>query len=95
MRRSCPVQTADDEEDDADKCLAGIDDDATTQLICGQGPHQNSEKVAAAIEKGSAMEACSKGLVCVLREDDSAEKGVFQSSEGEEICAISDLFQER
>jgi len=44
------------------------------------------------MEKGSAMEVYSKGLLCGLREDDSAEEGVFQSSEGEEICAISDLF---
>jgi hypothetical protein len=34
-RRSCPVQTADNEEDHADQCLARVDDDTTTKLVSG------------------------------------------------------------
>jgi hypothetical protein len=50
-RRSCPVQTANDEEDHADEGLARIDDNATTKFVSGEGPDRDSEEVAAA-EKG-------------------------------------------
>jgi hypothetical protein len=47
-RCSCPVQTADDEEDYADERLARVNDDATTKLVGGEGPEHDSEEVAAA-----------------------------------------------
>lgn len=55
-RRSCPVQTADDEEDHADSRLARVDDNATTKLVGGEGPENDSEEVAAA--KKSIRHVC-------------------------------------
>lgn len=45
---SCPVETANDEEDHANKRLAGVDNDPTAKPIGGEGPEDDGEKVAAA-----------------------------------------------
>lgn len=44
---SCPVQAADEEEDHAHKCLACVNDDATTKPVSGEGPEHDRKQVAA------------------------------------------------
>jgi hypothetical protein len=47
-RRSCPEQTADNEQDDDNERLARIDDRSSTHCVGGEGPEYDSEEIAAA-----------------------------------------------